>query len=553
MTKTTIHPIRRAFLFADEPTATGRIYPEAVLRKAVADAQTRVTEGRMFGTVSGCDPSSLTEISHKVTELRVEGGSPGVRARVIATVELLDTPKGKALADVLAAVADDFRVTLIPEGVGVTTKPYRCRYCRGEGQSPCACDDTVTVETYELTSISIGTDRRSMRPKDVMPGMLFSATNITTYNFMVEEVTGRVAKGRSWGCFGGTNADEQPLSQLVDETKWRFCQQETFGSMGVLIDALRSALNDVKAGFELELPGQWPEKFNNLLKPIRTEAPKEWVPPAVVTFPTIKGYKPDHAAVVAAILSCNNCGKPLEGELMMCKACRADPRFAAVFEAAEKVVTQFNKHTSTTTNGPTSPPPPEPHHYVETTPLDVVYKGCGKCGYGPGAYQHNSANVTEYEAQRRAGGLSVPAVRPTPSEQEHARGAELLAAANTEVARLTKCLKQANSNMETVERELYLKLNDAEAAIEKLRAGGRVVHVQPMIGRTLDFPELKVTGVDYALEGSERSLIVVRLALAETPEVMQKIAKQMREKFGDKVVVFFSRDGIELTVLDLPV
>jgi len=80
-----------------------------------------------------------------------------------------------------------------------------------------------------------------------------------------------------------------------------------------------------------------------------------------------------------------------------------------------------------------------------------------------------------------------------------------------------------------------------------------VVHVQPMIGRTLDFPELKVTGVDYALEGSERSLIVVRLALAETPEVMQKIAKQMREKFGDKVVVFFSRDGIELTVLDLPV
>jgi len=33
---------------------------------------------------------------------------------------------------------------------------------------------------------------------------------------------------------------------------------------------------------------------------------------------------------------------------------------------------------------------------------------------------------------------------------------------------------------------------------------------------------------------------------------MQKIAKQMREKFGDKVVVFFSRDGIELTVLDLP-
>jgi hypothetical protein len=462
-------------------------------------------------------------------------------------------------------------VTLIPEGVGTTTKPYRCRYCRGEGQSPCACDDTVTVETYELTSISIGTERRSMRTKDVRPGMLFSATNITTYNFMVEEVTGRLAKGRSWGCFGGTNADEQPLSQLVDETKWRFCQQETFGSMGALIDALRSALNDVKAGFELELPGQWPEKFNNLLKPIRTEPPKALEPSTSITFPTIKGYKPDPAAVVAAILSCNNCGEPLNGELMMCKACRADPRFAAVFESVEALVTQYNKHTNTTTNGPTSPPPPEPHHYAETTP----YKGCGVCGFGPGAYQHNSANIREHEMQqagtnpltvdedfyvpKREG--AAPPFDPVEEAKDlaylqknlnRAFGQKSVEVLKDEVKRLVGCLKQANSNMETVERELYLKLNDAEAAIEKLRAGGRVVHVQPMVGRTLDFPELKVTGVDYALEGSERSLIVVRLALAETPEAMQKIAKQMREKFGDKVVVFFSRDGIELTVLDLP-
>jgi hypothetical protein len=31
--------------------------------------------------------------------------------------------------------------------------------------------------------------------------------------------------------------------------------------------ALKSALADVKAGFELELPGQWPSQFDKLLEP----------------------------------------------------------------------------------------------------------------------------------------------------------------------------------------------------------------------------------------------------------------------------------------------
>lgn len=34
----------------------------------------------------------------------------------------------------------------------------------------------------------------------------------------------------------------------------------------------------------------------------------------------------------------------------------------------------------------------EPHYYSETNP----YKGCGKCGYGPGAFVHNTYEVERF-------------------------------------------------------------------------------------------------------------------------------------------------------------
>jgi hypothetical protein len=35
-----------------------------------------------------------------------------------------------------------------------------------------------------------------------------------------------------------------------------------------------------------------------------------------------------------------------------------------------------------------------PHFYVPTKP----YRGCGKCGFGPGTYAHNTENVRRHQA-----------------------------------------------------------------------------------------------------------------------------------------------------------
>ena len=43
----------------------------------------------------------------------------------------------------------------------------------------------------------------------------------------------------------------------------------------------------------------------------------------------------------------------------------------------------------------------KPHAYVETTP----YRGCGACGFGPGAYVHNHWAVRDAEQERMAENL----------------------------------------------------------------------------------------------------------------------------------------------------
>lgn len=139
--------LTRTILIADKPTANGNIYPEAVLRKAVEDAQERVKDRRMLGNGDGKFPLVVAEVTHVITDLRMEGGS------MVASIEFLDTPMGKLAQDTLDAVGKDpgmvgARVLLTPTGKGTT--------------------EAGVVKAYELESVTVewGRHEREVREEN---------------------------------------------------------------------------------------------------------------------------------------------------------------------------------------------------------------------------------------------------------------------------------------------------------------------------------------------------------------------------------------------------
>jgi hypothetical protein len=86
---------------ADEPTAAGHIYPRAVWHEVVQRGWTRIWGGagsplpKLLGVFGG-DSGRLEDSSHYVDALGMSGDH--LEARIV----LLDTPRGRALDDVLA-------------------------------------------------------------------------------------------------------------------------------------------------------------------------------------------------------------------------------------------------------------------------------------------------------------------------------------------------------------------------------------------------------------------------------------------------------------------
>jgi hypothetical protein len=84
---------------ADTPTENGRVYSEEVLRKAVADMQPMIEDGRLMGVfltdLQGAGRVNMTDISHRVESLAFEEGE------VRATCEVLPLPKGRTLQALL--------------------------------------------------------------------------------------------------------------------------------------------------------------------------------------------------------------------------------------------------------------------------------------------------------------------------------------------------------------------------------------------------------------------------------------------------------------------
>jgi hypothetical protein len=83
---------------AETPTASGNIFPKEVLEKAVRDAQALIKKDCLVGTFGAPrSPYSthLTEVSHTVKDLRVEGDN------LVAKVKIETTPPGRDLISYL--------------------------------------------------------------------------------------------------------------------------------------------------------------------------------------------------------------------------------------------------------------------------------------------------------------------------------------------------------------------------------------------------------------------------------------------------------------------
>ena len=108
----------------DKPTMNGRIYPRAVMEKAIKEVQQTIRERRMFGELNSWESRvKLTNVSHIVTAMSLVGD------RVVATIEVLPTVQGKILAALLTARTP---LGLLPigfgnveEGTNVISSDYR--------------------------------------------------------------------------------------------------------------------------------------------------------------------------------------------------------------------------------------------------------------------------------------------------------------------------------------------------------------------------------------------------------------------------------------------
>ena len=107
------------FLKVDKPTATGTIYPADVMEKALEEYRQRIERGDAFGGLDPCTPRPrLEDVSHRVTDVRLDGSD------VKATVEVLDTPNGRILRQLLDCGRDHFTVAGFGKKDGDTVEEF---------------------------------------------------------------------------------------------------------------------------------------------------------------------------------------------------------------------------------------------------------------------------------------------------------------------------------------------------------------------------------------------------------------------------------------------
>jgi hypothetical protein len=99
-------------MVVDKPNLNHRIYPRAVFEKALKEYEEKyVKDRRALGELGvGETPTiNLKNVSHMVTSFSWDGDI------VDAEIEVLDTPQGKVLKDMLE---NGFDLTVVPRGIG---------------------------------------------------------------------------------------------------------------------------------------------------------------------------------------------------------------------------------------------------------------------------------------------------------------------------------------------------------------------------------------------------------------------------------------------------
>jgi hypothetical protein len=120
----------------DTPTTNGRVYPAAVMEKAVTEYGKHVAEGRTFGCLWSKDDAEnrpelrLADVSHVIKSVAVEGQS------VVAVIEVLKTPKGAELKKLLLSN----RAVFFTSGIGTVVE---------------RTDGTKLITDFTLTGIDI--------------------------------------------------------------------------------------------------------------------------------------------------------------------------------------------------------------------------------------------------------------------------------------------------------------------------------------------------------------------------------------------------------------
>lgn len=103
-------------MVVDKPNLNHRIYPKAVFEKALKEYEEKYVKDRRalgeFG-LGGDSVVHLDRVSHLVTAFFWEGNT------LNAEIEVLDTPQGKVLRDLLEK---DINLTVVPRGIGSLKK-----------------------------------------------------------------------------------------------------------------------------------------------------------------------------------------------------------------------------------------------------------------------------------------------------------------------------------------------------------------------------------------------------------------------------------------------
>ena len=124
--------LTNTILTAGEVTAGGSIYPKEVLEKAVREYSEKLLAGGSHGGVEDGLPLSLSKVTHRITDVRMDGDN------VIASAVILDTPEGMKIKALLENGGDD-RISLSSKGYGRT-------------------DENGTIDRFSLDSINISLD-----------------------------------------------------------------------------------------------------------------------------------------------------------------------------------------------------------------------------------------------------------------------------------------------------------------------------------------------------------------------------------------------------------